>query len=607
MTPSPFDHPTLRDDLPRYPQTLQLLRVTAATVPGPSGGESTGPGVGTVPPTVLYVSAVQQLRTDTLAPRDREPCLATDPNGIGLSAGYYLARLAGSYGGLPVYEVPGVSPSGSGTAGPAGPAGPAGATGPAGPAGSSGLLPGLTADQLATLSASLTPAQLGNLNNLNACQLQVLMQLPVVNIQMLTTDMNQTEVGNVVDGLNFTQLKSVTTTTPRTQVVVASSAYPQLYQALNQFLTPAQVSYVLGNLNSQQLGTLNGLTPVQLQGLAQLSVAQLQKLGNMTMPQIATLLNAGLNFFVQGSGLRSTQSTVQSLLENLNAPQLNKLTNNLTSQQLQNFGQALNAADIGTALDGLTPNQLGNLANYTPSTIVSLFTMTIANLATFLGLSGPPPSPHLGNQDFFPALPAIVGQPSATPSPLQSGYAPIVVDSNTGRVWAYAGGAWAQLGFNQFGGTLPLSQLPPVQTVSFGTAIASIPNVPTLYKVTVTYNQLATASTNTTKTLVTVPAGTAYLLGKLKHSTSFTGGGLVGYTLGLLESAAGTPLMSAFSVFQAVGATTYATAVHTSGITHNLSHTATTNITLTIQSTGANINAATQGTCDIWLLLLAML
>lgn len=134
--PSPLVNPILRDDLPRYPPHLQLLRVTAATVPGPVGGSSAGAGVGTVPPSVLYVASTQQLRTDTLAPRDREPCLVVDVNNVGLTAGYYLGRLAGSWTSLPVYEV--VVGTGTGSTGPQGPAGPTGSTGNPGTQGSPG-------------------------------------------------------------------------------------------------------------------------------------------------------------------------------------------------------------------------------------------------------------------------------------------------------------------------------------------------------------------------------------------------------------------------------------------------------------------------------------
>jgi hypothetical protein len=89
--------------------------VTAATVAGPAGVAQTA-GSSVLGPT-LYVSFTQQLRTDALLPRDREPCLVDDINGTGLLPGFYLGRLAGSYTSLPVYEVGGsgsVSGAGSG-------------------------------------------------------------------------------------------------------------------------------------------------------------------------------------------------------------------------------------------------------------------------------------------------------------------------------------------------------------------------------------------------------------------------------------------------------------------------------------------------------------
>ena len=101
----PLGHLKLRDDLPRYPHLIQLLRVTKATIPGPSSAGSSAVGTGNIAPGSLYISSTQQLRTDTLAPRDREPCLVVDVNNIGLSPGYYIGRLAGSYNSLPVYEV----------------------------------------------------------------------------------------------------------------------------------------------------------------------------------------------------------------------------------------------------------------------------------------------------------------------------------------------------------------------------------------------------------------------------------------------------------------------------------------------------------------------
>lgn len=97
--PSPFEHPTLRSDLPNYPVHMELLRVTGGTIPGPAGYASSsvlGPS--------LFLGFVQQLDPTTLLPRDRVPCLVLDSNRQGLGEGYCTGRLAGSYQSLPVYE-----------------------------------------------------------------------------------------------------------------------------------------------------------------------------------------------------------------------------------------------------------------------------------------------------------------------------------------------------------------------------------------------------------------------------------------------------------------------------------------------------------------------
>lgn len=112
MPNNPLIGPQLHQDLPLYPPTLQLIRVTAATVPGPSG--VTQVAASSVLGPTLYVAFVQQMLSTGLIPRDREPCLADDVNGGGLRPGYYLGRLASSHNALPVYEIAEVAGSGGG-------------------------------------------------------------------------------------------------------------------------------------------------------------------------------------------------------------------------------------------------------------------------------------------------------------------------------------------------------------------------------------------------------------------------------------------------------------------------------------------------------------
>ncbi len=161
---NPFSRPVLRPDLPIYPVHTQLIRVTITTVTGPPGVEQV-PG-SSILAGIYYVSFVQQRRTDSGLPRDREPCLAHDVNGFGLRPGFYIGRLAGTHTALPVYEViagatgssvpgpqgpPGATgsgvaggPGGSGAPGPPGPQGPAGSLGPCG----SGISDGFTGSRL---------------------------------------------------------------------------------------------------------------------------------------------------------------------------------------------------------------------------------------------------------------------------------------------------------------------------------------------------------------------------------------------------------------------------------------------------------------------------
>lgn len=105
--------PKLGQTQPVYPPLTQLIRVTATVVSGPTGFTQVA-GSSMLGPR-LYVSFVQQLRDDgSLLPRDREPCLASDVVGLGVSPGFYIGRLAGTWTSLPIYEIVGVSQASGG-------------------------------------------------------------------------------------------------------------------------------------------------------------------------------------------------------------------------------------------------------------------------------------------------------------------------------------------------------------------------------------------------------------------------------------------------------------------------------------------------------------
>lgn len=138
MKGMPLGPPNLHPDLPIYPPHLQLIRVTATTIAGPSSIAQTAGS--SILAGIYHVAFTQQRRTDSGLPRDREPCIAHDVNQTGLRAGFHLGRLAGSHNSLPVYEIVALGPSGSivGIPGPQGPMGLTGATGATGSTGNPG-------------------------------------------------------------------------------------------------------------------------------------------------------------------------------------------------------------------------------------------------------------------------------------------------------------------------------------------------------------------------------------------------------------------------------------------------------------------------------------
>lgn len=377
-------NPTLNLGPPLYPPLIQLLRVTSSfiSVPGSTAN--------------LYISSTQQLRTDTLTPRDREPCFAVIlPDSPGLLPGYYLGRLAGSYNSLPVYEI--ISNSSGGTT----------VVGNSSTVPTSLFLPGLTQQQITYLTSNLNSTQLNTLNNLTACQLQVIIQLPISQLQALTTGLTPNQLTLLVDNLTYTQLKTIVDTLTTSQTIVISSAYPQLYSLLTQSLTTNQLTTTLGNLTSQQVSTLVDLTFSQVQTISTLNIVQLQKLTSLTPYQVGILIG------------ELTSNQLSGLLDNLTISQLQQLGNNLPTGQIKLL-----------------------VTNYTPAQIKNL----IPSLTTAQSLQ------TLGNQTISAQIPLIIGQPSSVPNPSLPGYAPIIVD-NTGKLWGYTGSSWQNLTGSSGGST----------------------------------------------------------------------------------------------------------------------------------------------------------
>lgn len=113
------------------------------------------------------------------------------------------------------------------------------------------------------------------------------------------------------------------------------------------------------------------------------------------------------------------------------------------------------------------------------------------------------------------------------------------------------------------------------------------------------YTAFQTAATTKSNALFTLNAAGIIHAVKVKHSTAFAGGAIATCTISVGKSGENDRYASAFDVMSAVSATNYFIDERTVGE----SHTATTAVTVTAVSTGANLSALTAGEVDIWALI----
>ena len=122
---------------------------------------------------------------------------------------------------------------------------------------------------------------------------------------------------------------------------------------------------------------------------------------------------------------------------------------------------------------------------------------------------------------------------------------------------------------------------------------------PRWFKFTKTFTTLSAAATTNDIELFSLPAGGVVHAVKIKHSAAFTGGAISAYTVSVGIAGNLVKYSAAQNVFQAPGNTVFLLTATTG--TEN--HGAATSIRLAATSTGANLNAATAGSVDVWVLL----
>ncbi len=121
---------------------------------------------------------------------------------------------------------------------------------------------------------------------------------------------------------------------------------------------------------------------------------------------------------------------------------------------------------------------------------------------------------------------------------------------------------------------------------------------PTWHKYTVAESAFTAAAVTENIELFSLPAKGIIHSVIIKHTTSFTGGGLTGFTLSLGIAGSLAKYATAFDVYQATGAT--ATQASNSLDVENFS--SATSIRLAAEGTNANVNAATAGSVDVYVL-----
>jgi hypothetical protein len=132
-------------------------------------------------------------------------------------------------------------------------------------------------------------------------------------------------------------------------------------------------------------------------------------------------------------------------------------------------------------------------------------------------------------------------------------------------------------------------------------------------KTTVVYGDFSTASTTNRISPVEfngLPAGSSLVFYKIKHSESFTGGSVSASTLGInMRGGAPNDLTDNLDVFQSVGEFNLLDKGNDFGNTNlkTLSHDNTSDLYLTLSTTGDDIDQLTGGSADVWIKIITFI
>lgn len=123
---------------------------------------------------------------------------------------------------------------------------------------------------------------------------------------------------------------------------------------------------------------------------------------------------------------------------------------------------------------------------------------------------------------------------------------------------------------------------------------------PAWRKFTKSYSDLATGAATNSVTLTTLTTRQTVHTAVIKHSASFTGGTLTEYFMSVGFTGSPTYLVPGFNVFIAPSANDYYLSTSTQIVP---TFGGSQDVTLSASSTGGNLDQATQGSVDVWLLI----
>lgn len=159
-----------------------------------------------------------------------------------------------------------------------------------------------------------------------------------------------------------------------------------------------------------------------------------------------------------------------------------------------------------------------------------------------------------------------------------------------------SGGSGTILTFDDVTFTLPAASAQS-KVAQLGVATGASAG-PSWAKYTFTHTAFQTAATTNTITLFSLPAKNMIHQVIIKHSTAFAGTSITAYTINVGDAGNSTRFAQPFNVLQVVGDT----ARSITQVDDIESFVGDTPIQITATSTGANLNASTAGSVDVWVL-----